>query len=67
MVVNKQKLIELGLQYNFLNYIDHETPRNYFPYPVDVYTDTDDMADLRLSIHELHVLLRAIYEQVDIV
>ena len=67
MVVNKQKLIELGLQYNFLNYVDHETPRNYFPHPVDVYMDAHDAADLRLSIHELHVLLRAIYEEVDIV
>ena len=28
--MNEQELIKLGLEYGILNYIEHETPRNYF-------------------------------------
>ena len=65
--IDKAKLIELGLQYHFLNYVEHETPRNYFPHHHDCYTDADRLVDLRDSILELHTLLRAIYAEVDIV
>jgi hypothetical protein len=65
--VNKQKLIDLGLKYHFLNYVDHETPRTYFPHHHDCYTDAERLGDLRDSILELHTLLRAIYAEVDIV
>lgn len=67
MVVNKQKLIELGLKHKFLNYIDHETPRNYFPHHRDVYLDTEDATELRESVLELYQLLCGIYAEVDVV
>ncbi len=65
--IHKQKLIELGLQYHFLNYVEHETPRNYFVHHHDSYTDAERLVDLRDSILELHTLLRAIYAEVGIV
>ena len=64
--MNKQKLIELGLKHKFLNYIDHETPRTYFPYHSDCYTDADRLVDLQDSILELHNLLCDIYAEVGI-
>jgi len=59
-MVDKTKLIELGLKHQFLNYVDHETPRNYFPWPRDCYTDVED-------IDELYNLLCAIYAEVGVV
>lgn len=59
-MVDKAKLIELGLKHQFLNYIDHETPRNYFPWHRDYYTDVEDT-------DELYNLLCAIYAEVGIV
>lgn len=64
-MVDKAKLIELGLAYNFLNHVDHETPRIY--YHRDVYLDTDDINILRESVLELHQLLCGIYAEVDVV
>lgn len=58
-MLDKQKLIDLGLKHKFLNYVDHETPRNYFPWPKDCY---DAIAD----IDELYNLLCEIYAQVGI-
>ena len=66
-MVDKAKLIELGLAYNFLNHIDHETPRIYFPHHRDVYLDTDDVSTLRESVLELYQLLCGIYAEVDVV
>lgn len=58
--MNKQKLIELGLKHRFLNWVEHETPRNYFTWPRDCYDDVED-------IDELYNLLCEIYAEVDIV
>ena len=66
-MVDKSQLIKLGTQYGLLNWVDHETPRTYFVRPLDSYTDVDDPVELLQSIQELHILLRAIYEHVDIV
>jgi len=66
-MVDKAKLIELGLAYKFLNYIDHETPRIYFPHHRDVYLDTEDVTELRESVLELYQLLCGIYAEVDVV
>jgi len=59
-MLDKTKLIELGLKHHFLNWVDHETPRSYFPWPRDCYTDVED-------IDELYNLLCEIYAEVGIV
>lgn len=64
--LDKQKLIELGLKHKFLNYIDHETPRHYFPHHRDVYLDIEDATELHESVLDLYQLLCAIYAEVDI-
>lgn len=66
-MISKQDLIKLGLKHKFLNYIDHETPRNYFPHHIDRYKDTYDVAELHESVTDLYTLLAAIYDKVDIV
>lgn len=66
-VLDKQKLIDIGLKHSFLNYVDHETPRNYFPHHRDVYLDTDNVNELRESVLDLYQLLDAIYAEVGIV
>jgi len=66
-MVDKAKLIELGLAYKFINYVDHETPRTHFIHHRDVYLDTDDVTELRESILDLYQLLCGIYAEVDIV
>ena len=66
-MITKKELIDLGNKHHFLNYIDHETPRNYFPYDLDSYIDTTDIHELKTSICDLHLLLTKIYEKVDIV
>jgi hypothetical protein len=66
-MLDKNRLISLGLKHNFLNWVEHETPPNYFPHPEDSYTGADKLVDLQDSILELHNLLCAIYAEVDIV
>ena len=65
-MITKKELIELGNKHHFLNYIDHETPRNYFPHDLISYTDSDDILDLKESIQDLYFLLIDIYSKVDI-
>ena len=66
-MLDKNRLISLGLKHKFLNHIDNETPRIYFPHHRDVYLDTDDVNTLRESVLELYQLLCGIYAEVDVV
>ena len=67
MAVNKQKLIELGLKHKFLNYIDHETPRNYFPHDMGAWLDEREEFVTAADAYELYNLLCDIYAEVGIV
>lgn len=65
--IDKVKLVELGLKYKFLNYIDHETPRNYFPYDMGAWLDDREEFVTAQDAYELYNLLCAIYAEVGIV
>lgn len=66
-MVDKAKLIELGLKHHFLNYIDHETPRNYFPHDMGVWLDEREESVTAKDAYELYNLLCTIYAEVGIV
>jgi len=66
-MIDKAKLIELGLKHKFLNYVDHETPRNYFPYDMDAWLDDRDESISASDVYELYNLLCAIYAEVGII
>ena len=62
--VTKEELIELGRKYGFLNFIDHETPRQYFIQDILCYTDCDSETDFVNSVTDLYALLAKIYEKI---
>lgn len=65
--MNKQKLIELGLKHKFLNWVEHETPPNYFPKDIGDWLDEREEHMEYADAAQLYKLLLAIYAEVGIV
>ena len=65
--MNKQKLIELGLKHKFLNWVEHETPPNFFPRDIGDWLDEREEHMEYADAAQLHKLLCAIYAEVGIV
>ena len=66
-MITKQRLIELGLEHSFLNYVEHETPKNYFPWDMGVWLDDREESVSAKDAYELYNLLCAIYAEVGVV
>lgn len=65
--MTKQELIALGLKHGFCDWVDHETPRNYFVRHHSYFTDVDNKIELCDSVMQLYALLSDIYAEAGIV
>lgn len=66
--IDKNLLVTLGLKHKFLNWVEHDTPPNFFTVPIECYLDDENGATATYEdVATLHELLCAIYAEVDIV
>jgi hypothetical protein len=66
-MLDKQTLVDLGLKHGFCDWVDHETPRNYFIRHHKYFTDVDNKIELVDSVMQLYTLLSDIYAEAGIV
>jgi hypothetical protein len=65
-MLDKNKLIELGLKHKFLNWVEHETPPTYFPRDIGAWLDEREEHMEYPDALQLYNLLCEIYKTVDI-
>jgi len=65
-MLDKNKLITLGIKHKFLNWVEHETPPNFFPRDIGDWLDEREEHMEYADAKQLYNLLCAIYAEVDI-
>jgi hypothetical protein len=65
-MLDKQTLVDLGIKHGFCDWLDHESPRNYFIRHHKYFTDVDNRIELCDSVMQLYTLLCEIYTEVGV-